>query len=161
MTKGIDSFHQRHIRGTAPHSVVASASLLVSSLDAPLLDIISLGHSGSFHTSAEIPIYLHSRALKHLYDKRPAEEYDFLLSHFTQLLRRPDWIYKNRDFQRGDVCFATEIQTELYLCSLEYDGNALYIVTAMRVRRISYLDSYTLLWSRKGGGPSSQYSDSR
>ena len=100
-------------------------------------------------------IYLSTRALKHLYDKRPAEEYDSILRFVITTLSAPDYIYKNKDSKRGDVCFVKEIQKNSYLVSVEEcDGNP-YFVTMFRVRKKSYLKNYSLLWSREDGEPPS------
>ncbi|MBP9817783.1 hypothetical protein KBC75_03470 [Candidatus Shapirobacteria bacterium] len=100
-----------------------------------------------------------------MYDKKPAEEFDFLLRNVVHLVKYPDSIYKNRSGKKGNYVFTKIIQEVMYLCSLEtcesnFDegqDETNFIVTAFRLRvgKESYLDKYRLLWSWKGDLPSS------
>lgn len=93
--------------------------------------------------------------MKHLYDKKPAEEYDFLVCNIYKIVKYPDRIYKNKDPKRGDLCFLKKLKGYNYLCSLEVADDELTVITAFRVRKESYLNNYELLWSWRGDIPSS------
>lgn len=111
--------------------------------------------------NVESRVYVTSRMVKHLYDKKPAEEFHFILNNTYKIVKYPDKIYKNKDPKRGSYCFVKKICGNTYMCSLEtvdneeIDGDELFIATVFRIRKEKYLDSYELLWSWKGGGPSS------
>ena len=88
--------------------------------------------------------------LKHLYEKRPAEEFDFIVDNVVKVIKYPDDIYKNKNPKRGDFCFVKTIKGDKYLCALEYENKnreILAFVTAFRLRKENYLNSYNLLWS--------------
>lgn len=102
--------------------------------------------------------------LKHLYDSKPAEEYEFILRNMVSIVRYPDQLYDNKGGKRGQFCFVKAIKEDDYICSLETSAEVTseekieeinFVVTAFRVRRSSYLREYKLLWDRKGGVPSS------
>lgn len=105
--------------------------------------------------SAKYPIYIKSRSLKHVYDKRTAEEFDFILGNYGLLLADPDKIYRNKDQKRGDYCFVRRLEDgREYFCSLELECDLykkisnLWLVTVFRIRKVSYLHNYKLLWTR-------------
>ena len=76
-----------------------------------------------------------------MYDKRPAQEYDFLLDYMKDILRNPHCIYKNTDSKRGSKCFVKEIYNSKYLVVIEEDGSkGNSIVTAFSVDD-SYLEN--------------------
>jgi hypothetical protein len=102
---------------------------------------------------------VNTRAIKHAYDKRPAQEYDFLIQHLHQVIKYPDKIYKNKRGKRGSYCFIKQIKNELCFCSIEVlskDGESevCEVVTFFTTDE-SYLISYELLWEWKDGIPSS------
>lgn len=108
-------------------------------------------------------VYLNTRVLKHVYDKRPAEEYDFLLHHITDVVKYPDCIYRNKPGKRGEFCFVKETKNSRLFVSVEIaktaveDGKITHqceVVTFYRINE-SYLRNYDLLWEWKDGGPSS------
>ena len=103
-------------------------------------------------------VYLTSRALKHIYDKRPAEEYDALLNFIPQIITFPTRIYQNKNGKRGAYCFVKKIANEDYLVSLENsvdEPRGIYLVTAFRIRTDKYLEGYKLLWSWEDDVPPS------
>ena len=99
-------------------------------------------------------VYITTRTMKHLYDKRPAEEYDSLIYNIVTVIRYPEKIYKNKHGKRGDYCFVTEIKGYMHFTSLEIIDDKIFIVTSFRVSE-SYLKNYELLWSWKSGESSS------
>ena len=42
-------------------------------------------------------VYLNTRVLKHLYDKRPAEEFDLMIETLIDVVKYPNKIYKNKN----------------------------------------------------------------
>jgi len=140
------NLHENYIVGTQEKAaVVFKAVFLCHLTNTVLKEIKTVGK-----------VYTNSRVLKHLYDKKPAEEYDFLVCNIYKIVKYPDRIYKNKDPKRGDFCFLKKLKGYNYLCSLEVDADdGLTIVTAFRVRKESYLNNYELLWSWRGDIPSS------
>lgn len=148
---------KKYIRNTEEKAPVLERTIVVAKLTNAVKTAIS------FPTHK---VYVTTRILKHLYDKKPAEEFDSILKYFPQLIRFPDNIYANKDSKRGSICFSKKIRGQLYWCSIEHtperdpqetcDGMN-YVVTAFRIRegKESYVDSYKLIWSWKGGIPSS------
>lgn len=148
----ITNLHVKYIRGTAKGAVVSEVTIVACTL------------TGVVQRVAEVTspkVYLSTRALKHLYDKRPAEEYEFLLQHGWRTIHLPDEIYYNRSSKRGDLLFVKAINNHRYLCSAERvvdplnQNDSLHIATMFRINKQSYLRDYSLLWSWRGGTPSS------
>ena len=80
------------------------------------------------------------------------------------IIKYPDEIYENKDSKRGQFAFVKTIKDVKYLSSLEttvvtsLEGiteEMNFVVTAFRIRKLSYLQNYKLLWSWKGDIPSS------
>lgn len=100
-------------------------------------------------------VYINTRTLKHVYDKRTAEEFDFLIDTVHLILSQPDSIYKNKTGARGEYCFVKVMRNDKYLCSLQIaknstNSNRNEIVTFFRTGD-SYLKNYKLLWEWKDG----------
>ncbi len=104
-------------------------------------------------------VYVGTRVLKHLYDKKPAEEFIFIINSLHRIVKYPDKIYKNKNTKRGDWVFVKKIKNEQYICSLgvESQDNDRYleVATVFRIRKESYLKSYEFLWSWEDGNPPS------
>jgi len=146
--ESLHSLHKRYIRGTQPKAIVENKKVFLCYLTA------AVHKGGGFSTRN---VYITTKVLKHMYDKKPAEEYDFLLVHLPQLIKYPDHIYENRNGKRGNICFTKSIKNQQYFCSLEDDTEAqeIMIVTAYRIRDKKYLEKYSLLWSWRDDAPSS------
>lgn len=144
--------YKKYIRGTAEKSFVIDVTYHFSTLT----NIVSTACNFEVYN-----VYLTTRIMKHLYDAKPAEEFEFVLRHLGEIVKYPDHIYENRNGKRGDLGFVKEIKGVKYFCSIEkvkdVDGNVVgnYVVTAFRLRKESYLKNYRLLWSWKGDLPSS------
>jgi hypothetical protein len=109
---------------------------------------------------AQRKIYIHTRALKHLYDKKPAEEFDFLIDHLITIIRSPDLLYRNKYDKTGNFCIVKEIAGHRYIAIIEVKAKQtideeIWIVTAFRVRDNKYLRTYDLLRSWRDGAHSS------
>lgn len=112
-------------------------------------------------------VHITTKVIKHLYDSKPAEEFDVVLHNLQIIVKYPQHIYENKQGKRGTLIFIKDINGTTYLCSIEKtsevdpnDGNMgmNYVVTAYRLRpekKENYLKKYKLLWSWKGDIPSS------
>jgi len=78
---------------------------------------------------------------------------------FTKTLK-----VQNAQSKRGQLCFIKKLNEEKYFVSIEIVGKEdelhqplkeNFVAAAFRLRKPSYLKNYTLLWSWKGGAPSS------
>lgn len=131
-TSVVTAFKQL-IRGTEEKARVVDQTILVCVLTNA---VYSSGHFSSQK------VYVTTKVIKHLYDRKPAEEFEFILHRLEQLVKYPDHIYENKQGKRGSICFVKQIAKHKHLCSLELsddtdpDGEIgmNYIVTAFRVR---------------------------
>ena len=147
-------FYKKYIRGTAAKALVAEKTVFLCYLTR------AVQQAGSF-TGRKV--YINTKVLKHLYDSKPAEEFEFVIHNLGIIVEYPDHLYKNRDAKRGSICLIKTINNAQYFCSLEIlpddpDGKkeeCSYVVTAFRIRKENYLKDYKLLWSWKGDLPSS------
>ncbi len=96
---------------------------------------------------------LSTRALKHLYDKKPAEEFHAVLRFVHLVVQFPDKIYKNKMEKHADICFVKRVRGSEYFCALQKIENTFFIVTCFRLRDPDYIKNYTLLWNRGSGKP--------
>lgn len=150
--KIVQNLFDKHIKGTAEKAVVEDITIFLCHLTSA----VAKGNKFPSNT------YLNTRVLKHIYDKKPAEEFDCIICNLYHIVRYPDNIYKNKNPKRGHYVFTKKIGDENYLCSLEHcflkEGNGKFeVVTAFRIRKgkEGYLKSYDLLWSWRDGIPSS------
>ncbi len=152
MKRVIPELYEKYVRGTEKQAVVQNVVVLLCSMTAAVY--VGTGMKCK-------RIYVSTRVLKHVYDKRPAEEFDFLLGNAHQILKYPDRVYKNRDAKKGDFCFVKKINNSLYLASIEVmksnagENSHCEVITFFRVQKESYLNGYELLWEWKVGEPSS------
>lgn len=149
---------EKYIKGTAAQSLVVEAIIRIGTLTEAVSEALS-SSSAKVHTT--------TKAIKHLYDKKPAEEFDCLLRYLPDIIRAPDHIYKNKPEKRGDICFAKTINGNYYFCTLEECPIispdltvelAHCVVTCFRLReekRENYIKNYKCIWSWKGDIPSS------
>lgn len=144
----LSQLHRRHIKETVSKAIVVDKTILLCTLPNAV-------QTGAGSISAKI--YINTRILKHLFDKKPAEEYDCILKYMATIVQFPERIYKNKSAKRGDLCFVKTVRGIEYIATIEHrpDDDMCYIVTCFRLRKVSYLDGYNLLWSWKGGTPSS------
>ncbi len=141
--------HTLYIQDTKPLAIVVEAEIYLCNLTMTVSKILNPG------TPEKMKVYVTTRMLKHLYDKKPAEEYDFVINNAHNVAKYPDDIYKNRDSKRGDYAFVKNINDEPWFCAIERNEEKFYIATCFRLRKESYLNNYTLIWSWKGDTPSS------
>jgi len=137
-----------HVKGTAKEAIVADRRALICHLTKAVLAGINL---------EMIKVYITTRVIKHLYDKRPAQEFDLILKKAYNIIREPDEIYKNLDPKRGEYGFVKKIGNQLFFCSIEIEkGDGLAVATIFKLSKPeSYLKNYKSLWRWKDGTPSS------
>lgn len=105
-------------------------------------------------------VYVTTKSLKHMYDARLAQEFDFIIANIEFVINDPQRIYKNKEGKTGDVCLYCELEGNAYFYILDNGSGQVRIVSAYRLsaveeKRRNYLSGYKLLWSRKGDLPSS------
>ncbi len=141
--------HKQYVRGTQRKAIVQLVQISLCHLTSA----VAKGINASCNK-----VYVNTRVIKHVYDKRPAEEFDFLTEHLVTIVKYPTHIYKNKDGKRGSYCFVKEINNQVYLCSIETivkdDQNICEVVTFFRTNN-DYLRNYELLWEWEGGIPPS------
>ncbi len=152
----LSQLHDEYIKGTEPKALVSVQTIHLCTLT----KIVKKGINASNYK-----VYFSTRCLKHLYDKKVAEEYDFIVKNSHTAIKYPDSVYKNKPgSKRGNFLFTKEIKGSLLVVSLEVnkevedicsEGNAVVTVFKLRQGKQSYLENCELLWSWKGGDPSS------
>lgn len=147
--------HKLYIQGTEEKAPVVLQTIHLCNTTNAVMKTLSL-------TSPKI--HVTTKMFKHLYDSKPAEEYEFILHNLISIVKYPDRIYENKGGKRGQFCFVKTIKRHDYLCSFETTHTKIeeakteemnFVVTAFRVRKQSYLQNYKLLWSWKDDLPSS------
>ena len=105
-------------------------------------------------------VYITTKSLKHLYDVRAAEEFDFIISNIESFILNPTKVYKNKDGKTGNFCFYKETRSGNYFSILETADDSVCVVSSYRLsdiegKRKNYLAGYKLIWSWKVDLPSS------
>ena len=136
----LNNLYQKYIKGTQPKIFVTHKVVVLCHLTNQVNKVI-LDKSGLSR------VYISTKMIKHLYDKKPAEEFDFIIDNLHKIIKYPNYIYKNKKEKRGDWCFVKKIKNELYISSLEHEEEILEIVTVFRIRKEKYLENFELLWS--------------
>jgi len=153
INKSLRVIHEQYIRGTPAKIKVATKTVFFCYLTKVVMEQLR-----TFGCNIEeSKVYITVRALKHCYDGKPAEEYDFLLENLYEIAMHPDHIYKNKSARRGNFGFIKSIKGDKYFCSLEFNENkkAMFFVTSFRIRKENYLKDFELLWSWRSDAPSS------
>ena len=147
----ISHLYKQYIHGTLKKAMVQLVTVL----------LCHLTHTVAKGINAKCKkVYINTRAIKHLYDKRPAQEFHFLVENADQITKYPDRVYQNKIGKRGCYCFVKNIGDDLWLVSLEViqDGNQdsthYEVVTFFRTDE-NYLADFELLWKWEVGNPPS------
>jgi hypothetical protein len=135
--------HEIYIRRTVLEAAIHQITIRVTT--------IAKTARRAMHCSKK-KVYIHSRTLKHLYDKRPAEEFDFLIDHIASILRNPGYLFKNKEGKTGNFCIVKKMGKYHYIVILEIknkqtQNEEIWIVTAFRLRNGNYIKNYDLLRS--------------
>lgn len=166
--KPLREFFEQYIEGTAEKALVPDAVLSLAHLTNAIANAIGLREKN-------FAVYVSTRTLKHLYDKKPAEEFGAILDGLDEVVRFPTHIYCNKTSKRGNYCLVGSFNGSMYICPIEIfeftpalfgiaqfgatrlgdavGGTEIYITTAFRLRNEKYLAKYALLWSREDGDP--------
>lgn len=136
------------VKGTAYKAVVIDRMRLMCRLSQTVADALGMDRDGSI-------VNVSSRCVKHIFDKRPAEEFLFVLDHAYDILKSPDRIYADKGQKRESFAFVKNMAGYDYFCAIEKTAGPCEIATVFRLRDPKYLSNYALLWSRKDGVPSS------
>lgn len=150
MNKRLHLVIQRHIKGTPKKGYVKDLRIKICDIPHRVKSKIKV---------KDERVYITTKSLKHLYDVRTAQEFDFIISNFDSAITNPTAIYKDKGGKTGDLCLYVEFEKSAYFYVLNLQQN-IYIVSAYRLsdinkKRKSYLSGYKLLWSWKGDLPSS------
>ncbi|MEK7104316.1 MAG: hypothetical protein AAB842_02865 [Patescibacteria group bacterium] len=166
----LKDFFERYVKGTPYKAIVIDRKIFLCHLTNAVCDGIEI-------TNNIGKVYVTSRALKHLFDKKPAEEFFFLVDNLHKIVKYPDKIYQNKASKRGGYCLVKRIGGLDYLCSIEVvklppavfglaefgvseygecnEMEEVQIATAFRLRDDDYIKKYTPLWSWEDGIPPS------
>jgi len=163
----LKEFFKKYIANTPEKAVIVERKMFLGYLTKAVMEGLEIENSTK-------NVFITSRCLKHLFDKKPAEEFLFLLDHLHEIVKFPDRIYKNLAGKRGDFCFVKKIKNEEYFCTLELLESCgsgcenvdlqpaqmsigqkieIQIATAFRLRDKKYTKNYTLLWDWGNGNP--------
>ncbi|MDP4010805.1 MAG: hypothetical protein Q8P72_01085 [Candidatus Roizmanbacteria bacterium] len=151
----IKKLFKLYIDGTDEKAKIIDTSTMVCNATKTVAKACSL---------SSVKIYISTKVIKHLYDKRPAEEFNFLINNLHTIVKYPDDIYKNKDSKRGHFAFVKTFKNDKYFSSIEVVENFKVneiledvncIVTCFRMKKEKYLNNYELMWSWKGDKPSS------
>lgn len=147
--KVLVDLYEKYIYATPSQTVVAGKITFLCHLTWAVAKAID---------TTAMKVYVSTRMLKHLYDSRPAEEFVFVIENLHTIVKYPDQIYENKTGKRGDFCFVKELRGERYIASIEttkQEDGKIFVATAFRLRKESYLNNYKLLWSWRDDHPSS------
>ncbi|MFH1170713.1 MAG: hypothetical protein V1704_04110 [Candidatus Vogelbacteria bacterium] len=146
--KTLKDFFHKYIENTPEKAVVADKKMFLCLLTVAVCKGVGIRQRN---------VYVTARMLKHLYDKKPAEEFLFILNHLYEVVRYPDKIFKNRDGKRGSFSFVKKIANAEYFSSVEeiitVESEETQIATVFRLRDDKYIKNYTLLWDWGNGNP--------
>lgn len=142
----LKDFFIKYIKGTSEKAIVADRKMLLCRLTIAVAEGVDIQESTR-------GVYITSRCLKHLFDKKPAEEFFFLIDNLHKITRYPEKIYKNRKGKRGAFCFVKRIGDSEYICSIEMVKEEIQVATAFRLRDSNYIKNYTTLWDWGNGNP--------
>jgi len=105
-------------------------------------------------------VYITTKSLKHLYDVRKGEEFDYIISNIDHFILNPTGIFKDKERKTGNYCIYKETGNGAYFIILDVTENSVYVVSGYRLseveeKRKNYLSGYRLIWSWKVDLPSS------
>ena len=141
----LNNFYEKYVKGTAYKVAVVNRRIFLCNLTNAVCKGIGVNKKTK-------KVYITSRAVKHLFDKKPAEEFLFLIDNLHKVVKYPDKIYKNQPGKRGEHCLVKKVGNINYLCSIEIISSSernqeIQIATVFRLRDDNYIKKYTLLWS--------------
>lgn len=141
-TMTIENIHRKHIRYTQEKALIHKETFFLCNLYSSTRNACLIPNkSVSFSTVM----------LKHLYDKKPAEEYDKIIRYLKESVRHPEKIYKNKQNKTGGFCFVKSFLKQKYFTALQKSSaeETNYVVTSFRIRKDTYLNGYEKIWERE------------
>lgn len=135
----LKNIHEEFVKNTHPGAIVVNKSVFLCHANFKALHSLGL---------RETEIYISSTVLKHMYDKRPAQEYDRLLNDIPLIIKYPDLVYKNKASHHG-FAFVKALHGYSYMCPVKFienGQNKLYVATAFSVKPW-YMKDFKLVWS--------------
>lgn len=133
----LSHLHEEYIKDTEPKAIVEEKRILLCNLTIAVVRGVKLSSQA---------VYINTIALKHLYDAKPAQVYDFMIANLHKIVKFPDQVYKNSPSKKGSLCLVKTINNKKYFCSIEIneENNEISIVTAFDVKD-KYLEKFELL----------------
>lgn len=141
--------HQQYVQGTLKKQLVPLLDIRIGRIPQALRNMPS--PSGN-------AVYLSTRVLKHVYDKRTAQEFDFLLAGLPKIIASPDRMYRNKLGKREGYCLVRTHDNFFSFCLLErkvFSSRPRWEVVTFYVTDERYLAGYELVWERKDDESSS------
>lgn len=102
----VRNLFEKHIKNTAKDAVVENITIFLCYLT------FAVSKGNNFQPN----IYLNTRVLKHIYDKKPAEEFDCIILYLRNIIRKPDRIYKNKNPNQNNWDFYLEAASYKMVC---------------------------------------------
>lgn len=151
MTRKLDKIVDRFIKNTPRKGYVKDLRIKICQITHKLKSRIK---------AKSLNVYITTKSLKHMYDQRSAQEFDFIVSNIEKVVTNPHRIYKDKEGKTGNVCIYYEKNLNYYFIVIETNTTGNYVVSGYRLstieeKRKNYLAGYRLLWSWKGDLPSS------
>jgi hypothetical protein len=100
MSNELWKMHEAYVQRTPPEIFITDATAYAGVLVRDVVRKIGIRTQ---------KVYMTSRAMKHLYDKKPAEEFDFVLDHVSLMLENPDALYIDKSDKRGGFCLSKKL----------------------------------------------------
>lgn len=150
-TQTLRSFHEKYVLGVRPGGHVIPEMYLIGHLTNEVSTVIA---------AQTTRIHIRSIALKHIYEKRNAYEYDVLINNISTIIKFPDSLYENDDAKKADFILVKQIDGALYACVIKQNAHpetgqdVAVVITAFKTTA-RYLAKFELIQSWKGGTPSS------
>jgi len=137
---------KKYIRLTSKHAAIIIKKILLCTIDKKVVESAQL-KTHKLHIS--------TRVMKHVYDKRPAQEYDTALNNLESAMESPDFIFENKQGKRGSMCFVTRLGDKLLWCpveeSIDENNHPILEVVTFFLAQYKYAKNYKLLWGRGDG----------
>ena len=98
-------------------------------------------------------VFINTRVLKHLCDKRPEDECESVLDNLHTVVKYPDEIRLNKPGARGEYCLLKTMKGRTFICPIEINVKNeienISVVTIFWLRKEKYLKNLPLVWNWK------------
>ncbi|MEK7457950.1 MAG: hypothetical protein AAB612_00465 [Patescibacteria group bacterium] len=147
--RSIIKLHKKYIKGSEKKALIKEFTVYVCNLTKAVKTGCSI---------IGVKVYITTKTMKHIYDVKPAVDYDFLILHLPKLIKTPDRVCRNSSSKRGAYLFVKEVNEVIYVISVEEcvenGETCLFVATGFRSDE-DYLKKFPTIWSWRGGIPSS------